>query len=166
MAECSFKPKTLKYKHGASRQETSGDKCFDLYSKVPVGSIAAKTSKTSDDQVYEMFKEDCYFKPKINKGIKTGGALSGVRGLETTLDRMNKGREMHNTKKMWTERGMISQKLKGVDKSEMVFTSKPSKFNSAFGKEGSQMSPERVQKQLHGKNRRAEEREVEVESPE
>ncbi len=49
LKECSFKPKTLKYKGSAMMKETSGDKCIDLFSKVGQGSIRDKHTKTSNE---------------------------------------------------------------------------------------------------------------------
>ncbi len=47
---------------------------------------------------------------------------------------------MHMTKKLWTERGLISQKLAEPNKPDMVFTSHSTKFQTAFGKEGSKIN--------------------------
>ena len=57
MKECSFKPKTMDYKgSGNVMKETSGDKCIDLYSKVAIGSIRDKKTKTSNEYQYERQK--------------------------------------------------------------------------------------------------------------
>jgi len=66
MTECSFKPKTLDYK-GKAVSETSGDKCVDLYSRVPKGKYASNNGKKLDEIKYEREKEDCTFMPNTKK---------------------------------------------------------------------------------------------------
>ena len=61
--------------------------------------------------------------------------------MDKVMERMSKGREIQQNKKLWTERGLISQKMQEPNKPDMVFTSKPTKFQTAFGAEGSQLNP-------------------------
>ena len=52
---CTFKPQTINYQGGATR-ETSGDKCFDLFSTKPKGWVKDKVEKTTDEYTYEKEK--------------------------------------------------------------------------------------------------------------
>ncbi len=54
--------------------------------------------------------------------------MNNIKGLDKAMGRMKKAKNMLDNKKMWTERGIIAQKKKEVDKPDMVFTSKPTKF--------------------------------------
>lgn len=92
MEECSFKPKTLDYK-GKPASETSGDKCIDLYSRVPKGKYASNKGKGLDDIKYEREKDDCTFQPNIKKkNQKQTQDIHAVKGVEEVLERFNKGR--------------------------------------------------------------------------
>ncbi len=115
---------------------------------MPKGAIAEKKQKSTNDYQYEQQKEECTFKPNINKGVKQGKTnLSNVKGMERVMDRMNKAKEKDDTKKMWCERGIPAQKMAEVDKPDMRFTSKPTKFQTAFGHEGSQMGKGDISRQ-------------------
>ena len=46
---------------------TSGDKCFDLYSRVKKGQLAAQVGKTKEEIEFEASKEEMTLKPKINE---------------------------------------------------------------------------------------------------
>ena len=62
---------------------------------MPKGAIAEKKTKSSNDYHYERQKEECTFKPNINKGVKSGnGGINQIKGMDKVMDRMSKGREM------------------------------------------------------------------------
>lgn len=58
---CTFRPQTLDYHTQGARQATHGDKCLDLFSSRPKGWFVEKQVKTTDEQEYEKFKEECTF---------------------------------------------------------------------------------------------------------
>ncbi len=64
--------------------------------------------------------------------------------MDKTLERLNKGRELHQQKRLMTERGIPSQmkgKIEGKDKeAQFVFSPNSSKFKSGFGNDGSQIN--------------------------
>jgi hypothetical protein len=49
--DATFKPQTNKNKK-AKAQPTHGDRCLDLYSRVPNGKYAQKTNVTSEEAEY------------------------------------------------------------------------------------------------------------------
>lgn len=143
--ECTFKPKTLHYNSGA--QPSHGDKCLDLYSRVPKGVYKDKRMLTKEEYEFERAKEELTFVPKINEGVpqEEGVPTHQIRGVDKQMERLQKAREQQFQKKMMTERGMptqLSQKLtQGEPK--MNFGTNTAKFKSGFGVDGSQLNPKK-----------------------
>ena len=94
-------------------------------------------------------KEEYTFAPKINKPNEKQGQRStkDIKGMEKTMERMQRAREEQMNKKMATERGMPNQLQQRLVQGEpkMYFGSNTDKYKSVFGTEGSQINP-RAQK--------------------
>ena len=97
------------------QRETHGDKCIDLYSSKPKGWFKEKAYKTAVDYDFEKSKDSCTFAPKINDPSQMQNLgdqnVDAIRGVDNTMDRMQKARQMQLERRLMTERGMPAQML-------------------------------------------------------
>jgi hypothetical protein len=144
---CTFTPQTLKYQ-GSAQQQTSGDRCLDLYMSKPNGWVKEKGLKTRDDHDYERHKDELTFKPQIkgdayHQDINVDANVDQIRHVDKFKDRMEKAREQQRLKKAMTERGVPTKDNAYLNSPDlgMNFSSNSSKFKTAFGgMDGSQIN--------------------------
>ena len=108
--EANFKPKTNNYP--LAGRETSGDKCLDLYARVKPGQNKDNKGRSQVDAAFENEKEECSFKPQINKpGSHLKGASKSaleIKGFDEQRRRLDKGREKEKIKELVHERNPTS----------------------------------------------------------
>ena len=65
--------------------------------------------------------------------------VDAIRGVDNTMDRMQKARQMQLERRLMTERGMPAQMLAQLGRPDqtMNFGSSNNKFKTAFGSDGS-----------------------------
>ena len=93
-------------------QETTGDRCFDLY-QLSVIKRKEKQDKTTEEVEFEKAKEELTFQPNLTKKKpKTAKKKYNVnqRSVQDNIERMRRAREERERKKMMTERGYVPGK--------------------------------------------------------
>ena len=147
---CSFRPKTLDYNIGSKQpEESAGNKNETLYMSKQKGWFKDKEFKSTQDLEFEKHREQCTFKPSINdpSNLQTlqEGNVEQIRGVNKTMERLAKARQNQLEKKLMTERGMPSQLMASIGKQEQSFnfSTNHSRFKTAFGKDGAQVSNKR-----------------------
>lgn len=53
---CTFRPQTLDYSGNGVKESTHGDKCLDLYTRVPKGKYAEKQMKSTQEYEFEKYQ--------------------------------------------------------------------------------------------------------------
>jgi hypothetical protein len=90
-------------------QETTGDKCFDLYNlSVIKKTNQIKQDKTAEQYEFEKNKEELTFQPNLQKKKAKDSKVQykvNHRSEMDTIERMRKAREEREFKKQMTERG-------------------------------------------------------------
>jgi hypothetical protein len=87
--KATFKPAILKY--GNVRQSTE-DRCLQLYARVLPGYYAKKQDVTTDDIEWQRQENECTYVPKITNYNPRTVDLSEIKGIDTTLSKMNTAR--------------------------------------------------------------------------
>lgn len=126
--ECTFKPKTNSNyvpdrdetrTEDSRQQQTTGDKCFDLY-QLSYTKQKNAIEKTSEEVEFEKNAHELTFKPNTAKPKKKKKKAAqdhvvNNNSIQQAIDRMQKGRQERDTKKRMTERGYNGNEEKGMN---------------------------------------------------